>query len=84
MRATIQNTNYGYIVAVYFDLHRNGNYQWHRLRNFGDRQGDAIEFRDYDVPKLEDSQVRLLIKNFDINRKYQRVNGRKFKVQSES
>lgn len=56
--------------------------QWHRLRNFGERQGDAIEFRSWDCPKLSDTQLRMLIKNFDINTKYQRISYTRFVKQN--
>lgn len=81
MKSQIENTEHGYIVSVWYDYNRNGNFHWHRLRNFGDRQGDAIVFRDYDVPKLDDNIIRLLIKNFDVTRKVKRIDNRHFKIQ---
>lgn len=81
MLTQIEDTEHGYIVSVYYDIDRNGNFHWHRLRNFGDRQGDAIMFRDYDVPRLDEHSLRLLIKNFDIKRKVERINNRHFKAQ---
>lgn len=67
--AQIENTPDGYIVGVYL-RDGNGYGQWHRLRNFGDRQGDAIEFREYDLPGFTDQQINLFIKTFDVDQKY--------------
>lgn len=69
--AQIENTPDGYIVGVYL-RDGNGYGQWHRLRNFGDRQGDAIEFREYDLPGFTDQQINLFIKTFDVGQKYMR------------
>lgn len=71
MMAQIENTPDGYIVGVYL-RDGNGYGQWHRLRNFGDRQGDAIEFREYDLPGFTDQQINLFIKTFDVDQKYMR------------
>ena len=60
----VENLPEGYVVSCYHDLH------WHFLRNFGDRQGDAIAFRDYDCPKLPDTHIRMLEKNYSKDRKY--------------
>lgn len=71
MLTQIENTPDGYIVGVYL-RDGNGYGQWHRLRNFGDRQGDAIEFREYDLPGFTDQQINLFIKTFNISQKYMR------------
>lgn len=83
MNAQVENTEHGYIVSVWCDLKHDGNFRWHKLRNFGDRQGDAFVFRDIDVPQLRDTDLCILIKNFDITRKYIRINERKFILQRE-
>lgn len=72
MITQIENTPDGYIVGVYL-RDGNGYGQWHRLRNFGDRQGDAIEFRDYDIPTFTDQQIRLFIKTFKVEQQYIRI-----------
>ena len=56
--------------------------RWYSLRNFGDRQGDSIVFKEFDCPNLTDAQVRMLINNFDKNRKYIRIDSRHFKIQT--
>lgn len=71
MMAQIENTPDGYIVGVFL-RDGNGYGQWHRLRNFGDRQGDAIAFREYDLPTFTDQQIKLFIKTFDVGQKYMR------------
>lgn len=78
--AQIENTPDGYIVGVYL-RDGNGYGQWHRLRNFGDRQGDAIEFREYDLPGFTDQQINLFIKTFDVDQKYiRKAKGRYVKM----
>lgn len=71
MMAQIENTPDGYIVGVYL-RDGNGYGQWHRLRNFGDRQGDAIAFRGYDLPEFSYQQIELFIKTFNAGQKYMR------------
>lgn len=70
----VENTPSGYIVSVYYEYH------WYPLRNFGDRQGDAKFFKDFDCPKLEVDMVRLLVTRFNSSVKYSRgSSGRFFK-----
>ena len=52
--------------------------RWFPLRNFGEHQGDAKMFKMVDCPDLTDTQIRMLVKNFDRNVKYKRINGRRF------
>lgn len=82
MTAQVENTPEGYIVSVFYDLNNDGYYHWYRLRNFGTHEGDAKAFKDYDVPKLSDPQIKSLIRNFDVTRKYTRIDCRHFKAQS--
>lgn len=72
MLTQIENTPDGYIVGVYL-RDGNGYGHWYRLRNFGERQGDAIAFRDYDLPTFSDQQIRLFIKTFDVKKQYIRI-----------
>ena len=68
----------GYVVClVAYDE------QWKRkrffpLRNFGEHQGDARLFKEVDCPNLSDIQLRLLIKSYNPNTKYKRINSRRF------
>lgn len=67
----------GYEVCVLL-TNEKGMRRWCPLRNFGDRQGDARIFKEVDCHELTDTQLRMLINNFDRTVKYVRVNGRKF------
>jgi hypothetical protein len=71
------NWNDGYEVCVLMEDER-GLRRWLPLRNFGDRQGDARIFKEVDCPDLTDTQIRMLVKRFDRNVKYERINKRKF------
>lgn len=77
MLTQIENTPDGYIVGVYL-RDGTGYGRWYRLRNFGNRQGDAIAFREYDLPTFTDQQIKLFIKTFDINAQYLRIAKNKY------
>jgi len=73
MNFQISNTPDGYVVEWYDGDH------WHPLRNFGDRQSDAIEFKTTDCPRLDDWNLKALVKRYDPSVKYKRLkNGRMF------
>lgn len=76
MQFQVCNSPEGYVVEAYVieDPNSSGGY-WYPLRNFGDRQGDAIEFKEIDCPRLEDSQIRQLIKQYRKENKYERLDG---------
>ena len=71
----VENTPEGYVVSCYHDL------QWHPLRNFGERQGYAFAFRDWDCPHLSDTQIKMLERAYNKDRKYIRVSSTKFMSQ---
>lgn len=77
MLTQIENTPDGYIVGIFL-RDGTGCGRWYRLRNFGDRQGDAIEFREWDLPTFTDAQIRLFIKTFKIENKYKRLDKNKY------
>ncbi len=77
MMFEVCSTDKGYVVEVFWP-DKDGNRHWEPLRNFGDRQGDAIEFRDIDCPDLEDAVIRTLIKRYDPDVKYIRVENNRF------
>lgn len=78
----VREENGDYIVDAYIiEDHNSLRGYWHPLRNFGERQGDAICFKEYDCPKLEDSQLKMLVKSYNNERKYIRINGRQFKTE---
>lgn len=51
------------------------------LRNFGERQGDAFAFREWDCPHLSDTQIKMLERAYTKDRKYIRVSSTKFRTQ---
>ena len=59
----INNTPDGYVVEVYREV--GAFYDWAKLANFGDNQGDARFFKEYDAPRLAEWQIRSLIDNYD-------------------
>ena len=62
MTAQTRNTPDGYVVSVWADW--DGHYTWHDVRNFGDRQGEAFEFRD-DCKFLDEKWLRMVAKKYD-------------------
>lgn len=74
MMFQVENNPEGYVVSCYKDMH------WHPLRNFGERQGDAFAFRDWDCPHLSDSEINILIRRYDKGRIYERISSRQFKT----
>lgn len=79
MITQIENTPQGYLVGCYL-RDGNGDGHWHRLRNFGPYQGDAIEYRDIDVPELSDIILKATIKAFDISKIYKRIGKGKYRA----
>jgi len=74
------NWNDGYEVGVTM-VSQSGVMKFHPLKNFGERQGDAKIFKESDCPKLKDSQLRMLIKNYNPKVKYERVGFLKYRKQ---
>lgn len=82
MEFGINYENGGYVVLVLLRNVDNGDFpRWYRLRNFGLRQGDARCFKEFDCPRLTDNQIKMLIKSYNKNVKWERINSRKFVVQ---
>lgn len=77
MIASIENTSYGYVVQVYL-RDEQGCGHWYPLRNFGDREGDAKEFLNIDLPELSDTIVRHLAKRYDKSFRYVRVSKNRY------
>lgn len=75
MMFQVENNPEGYVVSCYHDL------QWHPLRNFGERQGDAFAFRDWDCPNLSDAHIRMLEKAYSKERRYIRHSATKFTIE---
>lgn len=73
----ISNTHDGYIVSAFVytsAMHK----EWKPLRNFGDRQSDALIFLHEDCPQLSETSISLLVKNYKVEYKYKRVSARRF------
>lgn len=74
----VSNTSDGYVVKAFVymtDRYR----QWKPLRNFGDRQSDALEFCHHDCSRLSEQDLSLLIKNYKVENKYTRISENRFK-----
>lgn len=78
MMFQICNEPHGYVVEVHI-LDNDGICRWHPLRNFGERQGDARFFKEYDCPKLSDTIINALIRAYNPRDRYIRVNENRFK-----
>lgn len=78
-----KNTPHGYVVEGYFTLPPETWDSWHPLRNFGDRQSDALEFKNIDCPELDIRHAISLARMYKSEIKYIRVNRRCFKRQRE-
>ena len=67
----VKNNPEGYVVECYWV---DGDYgHWRPLRNFGQRQGDAIEFRGHDLPKFSLSEIERMMKNYNPSILYERI-----------
>lgn len=57
----INYTTDGYIVEVF----NTNTGHWDPIANFGDNQGDARYFMEYDAPRLPNPQLRDLVEDYD-------------------
>lgn len=73
----IANEPWGYVVEAHWQ-DEDGVYRWHPLRNFGDRQGDALDFCHHDCPSYEPAVIKTLIGRYDWKVKYVRLDGNHF------
>ena len=71
------NWNDGYEVTALM-VGEHGCLRHFPLRNFGEHQGDARIFKEADCPNLTDTQIRILIKNYDPKVKYKRISSKRF------
>jgi len=80
MRFFIRNDrdSNGYLVMVRME-NANG-FRWcSPMRNFGDRQSDAMNFRDWDCPKFTETQIKAFVTSYKPNEKYKRIGFRKYR-----
>ena len=75
MMFQVENNPEGYVVSCYHDAH------WHPLRNFGQRQGDAKAFKEWDCPHLSDTQIHMLEKAYSKEKRYIRHSATKFTIE---
>lgn len=62
----IQDTQEGYVVSCFCKIAKDEYWEhWHPVMNFGDGQGDAIEFRDIDCRDLPFERLVLMMRNYD-------------------
>lgn len=77
MEACINNNNNGYVVAVLITCN-DGLERYKPIINFGDRQGDAIEFVAYDIEKFSYATIAARVKSYKEDDKYKRVGSCKY------
>lgn len=71
------NYDDGYVITL-TKVWENGQLQAKPLRKFHE-QGDALAFREFDCPHLSETQINVLVKRYDPNVKYRRLNnGKRF------
>lgn len=68
----------GYIVTVSMCDERIARTRMYPLRKFK-HQGDAMVFREHDCPRLNDTQLRMLVKMYNPNVLYERLSENQFK-----
>lgn len=73
----ICNSEFGYIVEAHIE-DDNGLRYWVPLRNFGQRQSDAMDFCHHDCPRLSETSIKSLARNFDRDVTYKRVSEKRF------
>lgn len=72
-----------YIVEAYVQLtQEEGWAHWRPVINFGDRQGDAIAFRDRDAHDLKPERLLAMIRAYDGTRK-ERIRNGQYKKQRQ-
>lgn len=76
------NYNRGYEVGVVM-VGEDGYLRTYPLRNFGQRQGDAMMFRQHDCPRLSMLQIKSLINRYDPSTKYNRIDENTFRIQNK-
>jgi len=74
----VVNTSDGYIVQAFVYM-PDGSRIWKPLRNFGDRQSDALIFCHTDCPNLSELSLSNLVKMYNTKLKYKRISARQFK-----
>jgi len=68
----VNNTRHGYVVEAYM-LDKDGTERWLPLRNFGERQGDALDFCRTDCPKYSLDLIRGMVNTYRPDVTYARI-----------
>lgn len=63
MYSQVRNTAFGYVVEVRLETQFDF-YQWFPIRNFGDCQSYAYDYKNYIVPMLKKLDINLLIRTY--------------------
>lgn len=69
----------GYVITLTQIWPEDGLYKSKPLRKFKE-QGHAMIFKEHDCPKLTKLQIRALVKNYDPNKLYRRIDEHHFRV----
>lgn len=80
MIAQVENLSVGYVVSVYFQLPGDTMPHWYRVKNFGDRQGDAFDMVHYDIHDMDDARIISLIRSYDPSRTYIRLRAGQYHI----
>lgn len=67
----------GFVVTI-TQIWEDGCWREKPLRKFKE-QGDAMVFKLHDCPKLTDLQIKMLVKTYDKNKIFVRIDERHFK-----
>lgn len=73
----IENTEDGFVVTFLL-RQADGSEYWLPLKNFGDREGDAKAFKQYDLPKFTIAELELMVKHYNPAKKYKRIDFRRY------
>lgn len=81
-RFIIQQSNDDYIVYwLEWDSETQSYEKPRPMKNFGNWQSDALEYKNYDCPQFTERQLKLAVNNYDKNKRYQRNGFRNYKLQ---
>jgi len=69
----------GYVITLTQIWPEDGLYKSKPLRKFKE-QGHAMVFKEHDCPHLTELQIRALVKNYDPNKLYRRIDEHHFRV----
>lgn len=62
---TITSFTGEYVVEAYLTMPGDNRPDWHKVMNFGFRQGDAVDARNHDIPTMPLERLYGLIRKYD-------------------